>query len=85
MKIGRIRCHGDGCSNTALIWAPCALRDGGLALRLVLDVSSVEVFADDGAVTLTEQVFPAAGCDGLALYATGGAVTVRQIAAWPLS
>lgn len=75
----------DGVDFSGRRWAPCALRDGGLALRLVLDVSSVEVFADDGAVTLTEQVFPAAGCDGLALYATGGAVTVRQIAAWPLS
>ena len=66
-------------------WAPCALAGGRLSLRVVLDVCTVEVFAADGAVTLSEQVFPAPGCDGLALYASGGVAQVLDIGAWALA
>ena len=34
------------------------LRDGQLRLRLLVDKSVVEVFAQDGATTLTDLVFP---------------------------
>jgi fructan beta-fructosidase len=51
--------------------APVDLVDGRLVLRVVLDRSSVEVFADDGRVVLTDLVFPADGARRLAVVADG--------------
>jgi fructan beta-fructosidase len=37
--------------------APITICDGGLAIRFLLDVASVEAFAQDGETVLTEQIF----------------------------
>ncbi|MFB2585825.1 glycoside hydrolase family 32 protein [Herbiconiux liukaitaii] len=57
------------------------LRDGALLLRIVVDASIVEVFADSGAITFTDLVFPPDDADGLVLAADGGTgtVTVRAL------
>jgi sucrose-6-phosphate hydrolase SacC (GH32 family) len=44
-----------------------------------VDESSVEVFVDDGAVALTDLVFPDPGDDGLAVFADGGPAFVRHL------
>jgi len=48
--------------------APLKLRDGVLRLRILLDRCSVEVFADDGRVVLTDLIFPEPGDRGLSVY-----------------
>jgi fructan beta-fructosidase len=51
----------------------------GLDLRILVDRSSVEVFAAGGAVTFTEIVLPDEGSDGIALVAEGGAAAFRDV------
>jgi fructan beta-fructosidase len=45
------------------------LEDGRLKLRIFLDRCSVEVFAQDGLATITDQVFAAASSDRVGLFA----------------
>lgn len=52
--------------------APLTLRDDVLRLRVLVDRCSVEVFAEDGAVAMTELVFPPAGAHGIEAWADGG-------------
>lgn len=57
--------------------APVSLSpDGTLTLTILVDACSVEVFAGDGAVVLTDLVFPDADGDQLELFSDGGACTV---------
>jgi sucrose-6-phosphate hydrolase SacC (GH32 family) len=39
----------------------------------------VEVFAQDGQVTMTELIFPAATSAGVAVYANGGTATINRL------
>ena len=64
--------------------APLALEQGRVRLRVLVDATSVEVFAGDGARVISEQVFPAAGSDGVALFATGGDAVLERLEAYPL-
>jgi fructan beta-fructosidase len=50
--------------------------DGRIQLRILVDTSSVEVFADDGAVVMTDLVFPDPSSDRLELFASGGECTL---------
>ena len=59
--------------------APLALRDGTLNLRILVDNSIVEVFAENGERVLTDLVYPAPGSNGLKLFAEGGPATVDAI------
>ena len=45
---------------------------GKLTMDIVVDRSSVEVFANNGTVTMTDLVFPAANANGLQFYSKGG-------------
>jgi fructan beta-fructosidase len=60
--------------------------EGGRAIRLhlLVDATSVEVFADGGRVVLTDQIFPSPASRGVSLFATGGAARLRSLEAWPL-
>jgi fructan beta-fructosidase len=64
--------------------APLALDGGALRLQAFVDRSSVEVFAGDGQVVLTELVFPCPGDAGFELFAEGGAAAVRSLSVYPL-
>jgi fructan beta-fructosidase len=58
---------------------------GGLIkLRIVVDWSSVEVFANDGEVAITAQVFPEAASDGMELFAADGDVMLASLDVYPL-
>ncbi|MHA6806232.1 glycoside hydrolase family 32 protein [Salinifilum ghardaiensis] len=65
---------------------PLTLPDGGqLRIRLVLDRSSVEVFADDGRAVLTHLVLPDAPEESVVrLFATGLGVSA-DVQAWELA
>lgn len=59
--------------------APVGLIDGALRLRIYVDHSSVEVFAQGGIVTITDQIFPKPSSCEVALYAHNGTGTVESL------
>jgi fructan beta-fructosidase len=64
--------------------APLAARDGRIKLRILVDWSSVEVFADHGQAVITDQIFPDAGSDGIELFADGGSARLERLRIQPL-
>lgn len=63
--------------------APLAMpASGRLKLRILLDHSSVEVFADGGRRVITDQVFPGANSDRVQLFAEGGTARVGLVKIW---
>lgn len=58
--------------------------DGAVELRIIVDRSSVEVFADRGRVVLTELVFPEGDRHDIDVSATGGASGPVTFDLWPL-
>ena len=65
--------------------APLALDHGGVTLRVLVDRDSVEVYADQGRVTLTDQVFPDPASTGVSLFSTGGTATLDSLTGWQLA
>jgi hypothetical protein len=59
--------------------APVSLRDGKIDLRILVDNSIVEVYANGGERVITDQVYPAAGSDRLRLFADGGAAALESL------
>lgn len=64
--------------------APLSLRDGRVKLHVLVDWSSIEVFANDGARVLTHRIFPSSGSDGVSLVAEGGKAKLVRLDAWRL-
>jgi fructan beta-fructosidase len=64
--------------------APLARRDGPMELRVLVDRTSVEVFADGGAVAITTLVFPAAEHTALSLSFDGGPGGPASLDVWSL-
>ena len=61
------------------------MEDGTVKLHIFLDSASVELFANDGLRTVTDQIFPDAESLGLQLYAKGGEVDLVDFDVWRLS
>jgi fructan beta-fructosidase len=55
-----------------------------ILLKVFVDATSVEVFADGGRVVLTEQIFPKPSSRGVGLFAAGAAARLRSLEAWDL-
>ena len=64
--------------------APLNFYGGRVRLRVFVDWSSVEVFANDGEAVITDRIFPSPGSTGVQLYAIGGNARLRSLEAWPL-
>jgi fructan beta-fructosidase len=64
--------------------AAVSLRYGALRLQIFVDRTSIEVFAQDGAVCLTEQVFPQDDSAGLRICSFGGSTRVNGFEWMPL-
>jgi fructan beta-fructosidase len=64
--------------------APLRLGSEPLKLHIFVDCSSVEVFAQDGAVALTNLVFPKPASTGLSLAITGGSTQQTEVRLWTL-
>lgn len=67
--------------------APLALDGGRLSLHVLVDASSVEVYAQNSRgeqVTLTDQIFPDPSSTGVAAFAEGGTATLDHMQAWQL-
>lgn len=65
--------------------APLTPSDGPIELRVLVDRSSVEVFADDGSVVFTELVFPDAGPNRVAAWSDGGPTGTLAMEVWDLT
>ncbi|WP_036720532.1 glycoside hydrolase family 32 protein [Paenibacillus harenae] len=65
--------------------ASCVLDGGRLKLRLFVDNSSIEVFANGGEVVLTNLIFPDLSSTGLELYAIGGDAKLVSLTLHPLN
>jgi levanase len=59
--------------------APLTADHGRIHLRILVDWSSVEVFADHGQRVITDQIFPSATSDGVELFADGGTATLDSL------
>ncbi len=59
--------------------APLASNDGELSLRILVDRCSVEVFAQDGLVSITELIFPDAASGDLELFVKDNAALLHQM------
>lgn len=58
--------------------------DGTVSFEIYLDRASVELFTDDGLVTITDQVFPDEGADDISGFAEGGTAALRSITVTPM-
>ena len=58
---------------------PSGRSDGSYQLTIYVDRCSVEVFAQDGQVTMTELIFPAPTSTDVAVYAIGGTATINSL------
>jgi beta-fructofuranosidase len=63
--------------------ARVAALDGVLRLRIILDRSSAEVFAQGGSTVMSATVYPGEGSDGLEFFSEGGAAGLG-CRAWPI-
>lgn len=59
--------------------APRLMDDRAINLRLIIDVSSVELFADYGGTVMTALFFPTTPFDQLSLFAEGGELEWQRI------
>jgi fructan beta-fructosidase len=57
---------------------------GTIRMHVLLDRSSVEVFANDGRACITDQLFPRAPYHRLAFYADGGTARITRCEGWPI-
>jgi sucrose-6-phosphate hydrolase SacC (GH32 family) len=58
--------------------------DRPVRLHVLVDATSVEVFADDGRAVVTDQIFPGRDSRGVGLFAAGGTARLRSLDAWEL-
>lgn len=65
-------------------YAPLRLRNGILKLHIFVDTSSIEVFANDGEVVMTNLIFPDPASDRLELWADGDGVTLNMARYFPM-
>jgi fructan beta-fructosidase len=69
---------------TSAFGAPVDLDNQHLRLQIFVDESSVEVFADDGLVTMTGQTYVDSANNGVFLFAEGGTAQVTHLEVYSL-
>ncbi|CCG99428.1 levanase [Fibrella aestuarina BUZ 2] len=62
--------------------APLTPKNGLITLRIFVDKSIVEVYANDGERVITDYIFPTETTGGIDLFAEGGSAEIRQITRW---
>ena len=65
-------------------YAPLRVRNGKVTLRILVDRSSVEVFADRGQRTITDQIFPDRNSQAIRVFSNGGRAQLQKITIWQL-
>ncbi len=64
--------------------APLDAQHGKIRLHIFVDQSSIEVFANDGVVTMSALMFPNADSLGIELFSEGGGTNLQSLRAWEL-
>lgn len=64
--------------------APLSFEDNNLSLHLIVDRNSVELFANDGRVTMTNLYFPTGDSQQLSIKEQGGALAFVHLNYWDL-
>jgi fructan beta-fructosidase len=59
-------------------------KKGKISLNIFVDVSTIEVFANDGELVFTNLVFPDPASNGLELFAEGGSVNMKTFDYFPM-
>lgn len=62
----------------SLHFAPYIIREPAITWRMIIDVSSVELFAADGKAIITDLVFPSDIFDEIELFAENGRIEVSE-------
>jgi sucrose-6-phosphate hydrolase SacC (GH32 family) len=63
----------------------CALPAAGIIrLHIFVDRASIEVFGNDGLVTITDQIFPDSDSLGVEAFADGGQVLLKSLEIYKL-
>jgi len=65
-------------------FAPLPVKNHTITLHILVDRSSVEVFAQDGQRTITDQIFPNRDSQGIQIFSTGGRAQLDKITIWQL-
>ncbi|MGP7816628.1 GH32 C-terminal domain-containing protein [Niallia sp. 01092] len=65
--------------------APLATTNGHIKMHIFIDRSSVELFANDGQVTITDQIFPDPSSNSIELFANDGEVTLDSLQVYSLN
>jgi len=61
------------------------LNPGNIQLRIFIDTSSIEVFANEGETVLTSLLFPATSDQVMKLATSNDALKIKDLAIWKLS
>jgi len=64
--------------------APLKIENSKITLHILVDHSSVEVFANDGKRVITDDIYPKLSSGGLQLFARGGTIKVTSLDIWQL-
>ena len=78
---GNVDFHNDF---TSVDYASYELRDKSLKLEILVDQSIVEVFAGNGSVVISDQVFPNSELNGMQLYVKEGIARLRNLEVYKL-
>lgn len=64
--------------------APLSLDNNRIKLHVFVDWSSVEIFANDGEVVITDRIFPSSESNNLEFFSEGGSATLLSADIWNL-
>ena len=74
-----------GIGHKGVFWADLFPQKGNLEIRIFLDRSSIEVFADDGVVSITLRIYPKSHKLVPQLFAIDGRLKIISIELWNLA
>lgn len=60
------------------------IKNSKVSLRIFLDRSSIEVFANEGEVVMTSRIYPKENIDNIEFFAENGCVKIESLKAWKL-
>lgn len=63
---------------------PLLAKDNKIKLHIFVDKSSVEVFGNDGRLSITDRIFPSIHSNGIVFYSKGGSVKLISLDIWQL-
>lgn len=65
-------------------YAPLTPEKGLIKLRIFVDKSVIEVYANDGERVITDQIFPSEASGDIEIFVEGGTAEFKRVSLWPL-